>query len=594
MQSDRDKVSDRWSDVLEQRQAPGRQSWMYAIDHPRLRAAVYDTYLDGLDPFSWLRSRMATPARHALEIGCGAGDLAFALIADRYCERIDAFDIAETAIAGAQSRARAMELRTLRFHLLDGNTWSMPRNQYDFVYASHSLHHIDNLEHLFTQTAATLQQGGVFFASDYIGPSRMQYSDAHLAAMNAALATLPADKRRDRQGVVKDTIARLPIEMYLQYDPSEAVRSAEIVPLMRDAFDVQVVPMGMSLTFQVLLDIVHNFDPDDPGDNALIDRLLELEREAERSGAADTLFACLVARHKGATPAAPRTPPAPVVEATQDPPDDIHGFAALLATVAPPPVPPPAIQAVEGWMFPEAADLTRRLIHLQYALGAVTGVLELGVFKGKYLSLLASLTQGAGVPVVGVDAYIARIGEPIADTDREYARKMSVATIRAMAPDAVVPAILIAFTTDIDAPALQAQSPGGYSFISVDAGHLVEDVMHDLQLIEPLIGRHTIVAADDAFSAPMPGVTEGLFRHLLRPDRVLTPLAYAGNKLFLCHREQHAAYLAYLHWLLRDPGAPSYIVKTARRQQADAALRYAPSLFGHEIIPFDWNDPATE
>lgn len=296
--SDRDKVSDFWTETEQARQAPGRAGWRYALDHPRVRQGVYDRYLGGRDPFGWMADRMALPARHALEIGCGGGHLAFGLIADGYCRHIDAFDVAEPGIVAAQQRARDAGLRTLRFHLLDGNTWTMPRHQYDFIYASHALHHIDRLEHLFGQAAQALQPGGVFFAEDYVGPTRMQYSDAHLAAMNRALALLPDSKRLDFYGRMKTGIERQPPELFLQHDPSEAVRSADILPALRAVFDVEVVPMGMSLSFQVLLDIVHNFDPDDPGDDALIDAIVAAEMDAEQSGDAETLFACIVARHK--------------------------------------------------------------------------------------------------------------------------------------------------------------------------------------------------------------------------------------------------------------------------------------------------------
>ncbi len=127
MPDDAVKTSEFWTACLEERGAPGRAGWMYAIDHPRLRAGLYDMYLGGLDPFSWMRARMLGPAQNALEIGCGGGDLAFGLIEAGACERIDAFDIAEGAIAAAQTKVRELGLRTLRFHWLDGNTWSMPR-----------------------------------------------------------------------------------------------------------------------------------------------------------------------------------------------------------------------------------------------------------------------------------------------------------------------------------------------------------------------------------------------------------------------------------------------------------------------------------
>ncbi len=562
MQPDTVKTSEFWTACLEQRQAPGREAWMYAIDHPRLRAGLYDTYLGGLDPFSWMRARMPVPAQCALEIGCGGGDLAFGLIEAGTCERIDAFDIAEGAIAAAQVKVRDLGLRTLRFHLLNGNTWLMSRHQYDFVYASHALHHIENLEHLFGQVANTLRPGGVLFASDYIGPSRMQYTDAHLAAMNAALATLPEAKRLDRFGVLKTAIQRRPVELYLQHDPSEAVRSAEIIPVMRRFFDVEIVPMGMSLTFEVLLNIAHNFDPDDDGDNALIDELMRLEQQAERTGEAEPLFACLVARQKASLPAVP--PPAPDI--------DLDAF-----------------RNIEGWMADEAADLTGRLFQWQRSLRAVTGVLELGVFKGKYLSLLASLAQGTGAPVVGIDAFTSRVGEQIPQADRDYARDAAIATVMALAPGSTPPILLVAFTAEVELGTLQGFSPQGYSFISVDAGHLAADVAYDLAMIEFLTGERTIIAADDVFNPRTPGVMEGLCRHFIAyPDTVLAPFTWAGNKLFLCHRAMHATLLAYVHSLLQDPAAPSYIAKSRALCAENQRLAFAPSLFGHEILAFEW------
>ena len=564
MPSDTVKTSEFWTACLEERQAPGRAAWMYAIDHPRLRAGLYETYLGGLDPFSWMRARMAAPARFALEIGCGGGDLAFGLIEAGTCERIDAFDIAEGAIIAAQARARELGVPGLRFHLLDGNRWVMARNQHDFVYASHALHHIENLEHLFAQAAGTLRPGGVLFASDYIGPSRMQYADAHIAAMNATLLTLPEAKRLDRFGVLKTEIRRRPVELYLQHDPSEAARSAEIIPVMRRFFDVEVVPMGMSLSFEVLLDIVHNFDPGDDGDNALIDAIMRLEQEAERTGQAEPLFACLVARHKAAPPAKP-------------------------APAAAPPLGLDAFRGIEGWMADEAADLSSRLFHWQRSVQAVTGVLELGVFKGRYFSLLASLAQGTGAPVVGVDAFTSRVGEQIPGPDRDYARDAVLATVQALAPGSAPPTLIVAFTADVDAGTLRDLSPGGYSFISVDAGHLAADVAADLALVERFVAEHTVVAADDVFNPQTPGVMEGLCRHFAaNPRTVLAPFAWAGNKLFLCHWETHPALLAHVHGLLDDPAAPPYVAKSRAAHAHNQGLGFAPSLFGYEVFAFEW------
>ena len=240
-------------------------------------------------------------------------------------------------------------------------------------------------------------------------------------------------------------------------------------------------------------------------------------------------------------------------------------------------------------MADEAADLSSRLFHWQRSARAVTGVLELGVFKGRYLSLLASLAQGTGAPVVGVDAFTSRVGEQIPGPDREYARDAVLATVQALAPGSAPPTLIVAFTANVDAGTLRGLSPRGYSFISVDAGHLAADVAADLALVGQLTAERTVVAADDVFNPQTPGVMEGLCRHFAAdPGTVLAPFAWAGNKLFLCHRETHATLLAHVRGLLDDPDAPSYIAKSRAAHAHNQRLGFAPSLFGYEVLAFEW------
>ena len=70
---------------------------------------------------------------------------------------------------------------------------------------------------------------------------------------------------------------------------------------------------------------------------------------------------------------------------------------------------------IEGWLSNEALFLTEYLFALQRESGWISGILELGVFKGKYLSLLAQQVAGEGVPVVGVDAFLERFGVRLAE-----------------------------------------------------------------------------------------------------------------------------------------------------------------------------------
>lgn len=246
--------------------------------------------------------------------------------------------------------------------------------------------------------------------------------------------------------------------------------------------------------------------------------------------------------------------------------------------------------AIDGWMTAEAADLTLHLAALQSARRQVTGVLELGVFKGKYLSLLAALFADRRVPVVGVDAFIVRIGEQVAPKYQKAVKEQIEETVARMTRGMVTPTLLVAFTHQLEAQQLRAYCPPGYSFISVDAGHEAHDVRNDLGLSETLMSEHAIIAADDVFNPQVPGVVEGLCQYFAdHPNTDLRPFANCGNKLFLCRKAMHPIYLAYMHWLLDNKKDHSYLVKSASLRQSNRQADFVPKLFGAEIISFEWS-----
>ena len=615
---DNEKASQKWSDLFAKRAAPGREGWFFAIDNPRLRRRIHDTYMGGRDPMSWLRAEMgwdahaaAAPIPRALEIGCGAGDLALTLMEAGWFTRLDAFDVAEGAVASGVARAAGLD--GLRFEVADGNTKVLQPGSYDLIYASHSLHHITDLEHLFAQCAAALRPGGVMFASDYVGPSRMQYSDRHLALMNEMLARLPPERRWDNMHGFREKllIQRTPLDVFERNDPSEAPRSAEILRVLGQFFDLQVQHYGMELSYEVLLGIVHNFDPDDPADNATMDRLFELDRAAAGTGAVDPLFANVIARPRertrpvavagtvavavadaGAVAVAGAdvgAGPGSAAGAAAAPDREVQpDFPALLLGQGGAEVGPAAggVDGLEGWLAADAADLTMRLCRLQAGLGVRTGVLELGVYRGKYLALLAAAHTGAGVPVVGVDMFIERIGEPIPVEHVAHFAGLIVDNVRRIAPG-TAPVVLATDTRALDGPGLLAHCPAGYSFVSVDAGHEADDVVHDLTLAASVLSAGGIVALDDAFYGPLPGVTEGLFRWLVGADGGgLAAFAHCGRKLFLCRPEMHGTWLAYAAWLLTRGEEAGYLARSAELARQGAGVGFRPLVAGREIVAF--------
>ena len=158
---------------------------------------------------------------------------------------------------------------------------------------------------MFEQITHTLKPGGYFFVNDYVGPSRMQWTDKQLELMNEILAILPAhyrlllDGNLGYLGTHKETVHRTPVEIYLKVDPSEGVRSAEILPLAKEYFDVlDVRSLGGTIHYELLRGIIHNFDVNDEKDMALLEMILLLERKLLENNVIDADFKCFVAKKR--------------------------------------------------------------------------------------------------------------------------------------------------------------------------------------------------------------------------------------------------------------------------------------------------------
>lgn len=95
---------------------------------------------------------------------------------------------------------------------------------------------------------------------------------------------------------LEKTTANLPTERsVIAVDPSEAVRSAEIVPVLQQYFDlVEYRPLGGTILQFLLADIAGNFQQDEAGAQ-LLEMLFAIEDALMAAGHLDSDFACIVA-----------------------------------------------------------------------------------------------------------------------------------------------------------------------------------------------------------------------------------------------------------------------------------------------------------
>ena len=280
----------------------------FAMSHPVVKQYIKNNYLGGKEgPFEILKQYLNTPVERALELACGRGDFAIEMVTTGYAKHIDALDVSDVAVEDARRKAAIEGLENVNFEIADVNSVELPPDTYDLVYFRQSLHHIEALEHVFEQITHTLREGGIFFINDYVGPSRMQWTDKQLEIMNEILAILPERYRvllggdLGYPGTHKVTVHRTPVETYLKVDPSEGVRSAEIISLAKGYFDVlDERSLGGTIHYELLRGIVHNFDVNDEKDTVLLEMILLLERMLLENNVVDADFKCFVAKKRKA------------------------------------------------------------------------------------------------------------------------------------------------------------------------------------------------------------------------------------------------------------------------------------------------------
>ena len=137
-------------------------------------------------------------------------------------------------------------------------------------------------------------------AQEYVGPNRFQWTDKQIIIIDRVLKCLPERLRTDPEtGNVKDKIERPTIPYMMNTDPSEAVRSSEIIPILKNHFDIRVLKYFGGAIFHPLFDhIMANFDHNKDCEEALIKMILLLERVMVEEKALGEDYAIIVAEKR--------------------------------------------------------------------------------------------------------------------------------------------------------------------------------------------------------------------------------------------------------------------------------------------------------
>jgi len=273
------------------------------------------------------------------------------------------------------------------------------------------------------------------------------------------------------------------------------------------------------------------------------------------------------------------------------------------------------LDEISGWLPPEAAYFTAYLLSYQKEINMTGNILEIGVFHGKYLSLLY-LFSGEKETVHGIDAFLNgtdkralanRVFDNIAcfcgkraptnrvfDNIACFCGKRGAPTYRVFNNIARFCGnndrlkIIAKNSLNITPDDLRDKETSDFRFISVDGGHTSDIVYHDLCLAKSVIKDGGIIALDDAFNHTTPGVNEGMHRFMLsdNKDGYLAAFAHCYNKAFFTTSKHHKEYLQLAYDFLEEMRHLPACQRTKQRIDENRNNGFVPEMYGREIVGF--------
>ena len=236
------------------------------MEHPLIREYIATSLSGttrGIWPLDWLQSKLpGRRFRRALSIGCGAGALERDLIRRDLVDKVDAFDGSTNSLRVARNEAAAAGMtERIRYYAANFNEPVLPADKYDLVLIHQALHHVAKLEKLYRAIMRTLTRDGLLYLDEYIGPSRTDWTQEAMRSVRAVYDALPVHVRREPQ-------LNEPIMMD---DPSEAIRSSEIMGQLRIGFDVRARRGYGGNFLSVMYTSLHAERLNEQGMTALID-----------------------------------------------------------------------------------------------------------------------------------------------------------------------------------------------------------------------------------------------------------------------------------------------------------------------------------
>jgi SAM-dependent methyltransferase len=280
-----DRIAQHWSTVYKQKTDLVVRWWEsdYVVRH--INRNVCGESLSGLSSglHQLALNRLGACAQlgRGISVGGGTGSKEIDLLRRGLVRQMVIYDLSPQAIITGRQHATAAGLTDrMTFVQDDAFKCETGPDAYDLVYWNNALHHMPDVGEALRWSRRVLRTGGLLLMDDFVGPTRMQWSQRLLDINNIFLRSLPPEYFRhpsNPHATLSRAVHRPDVSYLISVDPSECVDSARILPeLARHFPEADVTPTGGGIYLVGLNDVLHNIVA--AGDTATLDRMMDLDR----------------------------------------------------------------------------------------------------------------------------------------------------------------------------------------------------------------------------------------------------------------------------------------------------------------------------
>lgn len=228
-----------------------------------------------------------------LSLGSGVSSHEINFAKHNCFDEVVCVDISDQLMQKGKETATHLGLKNIKFQVGDVNTMDLSAGYYDVILFHSALHHFKNVDGLLLKVKAALKPDGYLVLNDYVGPDRLQWTNAQLKETNRILKeVIPIDyRKRFKTNKIKTSVSGPGWWRMLISDPSEAVEAERIKPALKREFTtIEETKIGGNLLTLVLKDIAHNFLDEREETQALLQTLFSLEDEFLKQHDSDLIF----------------------------------------------------------------------------------------------------------------------------------------------------------------------------------------------------------------------------------------------------------------------------------------------------------------